>query len=332
MVRVAAAPESFPQLKPSLGTEREKILLCGDSFSGKSFAWIQLAQKLYEEDKNRPDPQKRRVFVLDTNESATKFLGDGREFAHLYHANGGNVYVFQCTDYEKSAGGIHYIFRMKVSLRASDWIVVDVANDWDDQSQDHIAQIEGARLDDLRAQKAFGGFEPQQWNSVKRQHDALINALLKRCKSNLLMLSHIKPIVDHYNRNQVIKALFDDIGMKPQTRDYVYKQLDTVMFVWSRSIKVNNKNFVRRYMHIRKDRGETFNITEEFGKTPETSNVLTELKRIRAEGHPPENASADIIKVYEAAQERAASEAAAMILAANDIEIGLGDSNADSSN
>jgi hypothetical protein len=294
---VVIAPESYAPTQPHLLDPRESILLCGDSFAGKSFAWAMIAQRLYDEDAEKPADKRRKVFVIDTDNTTAKFLGPGYEFAHLYYQNGGNVYPFPATNYDESAGAVSYIMK---NHKQNDWVAVDVVSRWNDQTRQFIGARKGIVVEDARVERGirglgFGEFDPNTWNLVNITHDTLLGRLVYSCKANLLLLTHITDYVDT-RENREVMVLFDQVGVKPEGRKTIYKLVDTVIFIWSqRFIQRDERNrrrstghYTRRRLSVVKDRGEPYNISEDYDKF-----FLDKLQEIRASGVRPENVVGD---------------------------------------
>ena len=303
MVSPVASPRSMQTLMPMLGVDRERILICGDSWAGKSFAWLQIAQRMFEEDKERSIAQRRKVFVVDTGNAAVKFLGDGREFDHLYFRNDGNVYPFTANTYKEYGGSVRYILE---NARGTDWVALDTIGQLNEYAQHEVAKIKSAQLADIRVSKdSFGGFEPSEWNMVKRFHDSIINALDTECKSHLLFLAHIAPYIEfHAKKKPIVLAMFDEVGMKPDARESVYKLADTVLFVWTRTVTVQSgKNYKKRSIFVLKDRGEPYDIEDIYDM-----NVIEKLIEIRGKSIRPTNATPEIIAAIKE-QERLDAEA-----------------------
>ena len=301
------SPRSYTPAKPGLRPRREKILLCGESLAGKSWAWAQIAQEMFDHDKDRTPGQRRRLFLIDTDDTAQKFLGPDEPFEHLYFDNGGNIFPVSASTFPESASAIHYVLQQ--ANRPTDWVVVDVVNRWNDQAQEMVATQQNKQLDDLWWQRSlegagFGAFNPNQWNAAKRAHDALLQPLIYQCPSNILLLTHIAQYVE-FREKSPVRSMFDTIKAKPEARDSVSKLVDTITFVWSEPVKVNdNESYMRRRIYVAKDRSQPYNILEDYDK-----NFLTKMKEIRAIGKMPENATPEIIAAVEAIQkEKEAAE------------------------
>jgi hypothetical protein len=280
------APESYPPAQPQLIAPREKMLVCGDSYAGKSYTWAQIAERMFLEDKGKPQAQRRSVFVIDTDLTTPKFLGPGFEFEHLYFGNGGNVYPYPATTYAESASAVAGIMAKQ---RRDDWIAVDVVNRWNDQVRETVAHQKGFEREDkaverLQKQQGFGEFDNSGWTLVGIAHDSLVGRLIFRCEAHLLLLSHLTDYVDIREKRDLM-LLFDQVGVKPQARPSVYKAVDTVVVLWARVLVPRNERGARltterariqRVIQVIKDRGEPYAIRDEFDK-----DFYTKLQEIR---------------------------------------------------
>ena len=299
------SPEAFSPLQPSLPQKRERILLAGDSNTGKSFGWVQIAQTMFEEDADKDE--KRKVIVVDTDGTTPTFLGPGEDFEYLYHANGGNVFPLQAQEFELSVRAVGYIMQQ---AKPNDWVAVDLVTRWNDQAQLHVAKEHGISLDDMWMKRAvneegFGAFNPGQWNQVKRAHDILLSRLDRNIHSNLLYLSHINEYAD-YHADRQVKATFDHLKMRPDARPSVYKAVNTVLILWTEVMTsgsgTNKRNIRNRLLHVLKDRGQPYEITEDYDR-----NFYTKLQEIRATHQQPKNPTPEMIA---AARRQAQLEAA----------------------
>ena len=312
MVSQGISPRTHPPAKPGLRPKREKILLCGESLAGKSWAWVQIAQEMFEQDESRPKAQRRRLFLIDTEDSAQKFLGEDEAFEHLYFENDGNVYPYPSPTFGDSASAVHTVLQQ--ANRPSDWVVIDVVNRWNEQAQQFVAMSQNGDLDNLwwaRALegKGFGAFDTNKWNSAKRAHDALLTPLIYQCPANVLFLTHINQYVA-FREKTPIRSIFDWVDAKPEARDSVSKLADTIIFVWGQPVTVNEQTgqtIIHRQLCVAKDRSQPYAILEDYDM-----NFLTKLREIRAAGKMPENATPEIIAALQA-KRQAELEAAAKL-------------------
>lgn len=85
---------------------RERILVYGQPGSGKTYAWLQIAQ-VYP---------KQRFFVIDTDDSVARMLDT--EFTQLK-----NVEVYGCQDWISCCKALDTI---KTKITGNDWLIIDL--------------------------------------------------------------------------------------------------------------------------------------------------------------------------------------------------------------
>jgi hypothetical protein len=91
---------------------RERILTYGQPGSGKTYAWLQIAQAY----------PKRKFYCIDTDDAIPRLLAT--EFSQLQ-----NVLTYPALDWQSAAKALELI---KVKITANDWLVVDMLDSvWD---------------------------------------------------------------------------------------------------------------------------------------------------------------------------------------------------------
>lgn len=252
-------------VRPSIGVPRERIMLLGDTVSGKTYAELKLAERKMNEAiaEEKPVP---KFYVIDTDDALSTMLGPGCEFEHLYFDNGGNVYPYTCFSYDEIREALGSIIKNEKPLR-HDWVCIDVINRVYERAQDLVASVRNKNLDDaafqrMREGKGFGAFEPNDWNLVNRAYNTIQNTLAFQMQANILLCCHIKPIIDveGWERRENL-ALFDAIGMRPEGSSRAVGTMDTAIAIWAKRIirregnrRVGQAQTVR-YMWVAKDRG-----------------------------------------------------------------------------
>lgn len=252
-------------VRPSLGIPRERIMLLGDTVSGKTYAELKLAERKRAEaiTTDKPIP---KFYIIDTDDALSTMLGPDCEFEHLYFENGGNVYPYTAFTYDEIRDALGSIIKNEKPQR-HDWVCVDVINRVYERAQDLVAQVRGKNLDDqafqrMREGKGFGAFEPNDWNLVNRAYFTFQNTLAFQMQANILLCCHIKPIIDveGWERRENL-ALFDAIGMRPEGSARTVGTMDTAIAIWAKRIirregsrRTGTASTVR-YMWVAKDRG-----------------------------------------------------------------------------
>lgn len=248
----------------SLEEEREFILLAGDTFTGKTWAWIKRAERDFAdpahwtgegEERQYTGP---RYFVLDLDSTTPKYLGRNREFKHLYAGNGGNIYPYPCHDIETVRRALADIITNQRPVRGIDWIVWDTGTRFYREAQQFVGDIKGIILGQEAmnrklSNQGFGDFETNGWQMVSLAHDTNVNSALNT-GANVLMIVHITEYVGHFdNQSNTKQMLFSKLGFKPTGRPTLAQDADTIIVLWSEA----HAGGAKRKFSVLKDRGET---------------------------------------------------------------------------
>lgn len=228
--------DSVTQLiKPSIRPKTERILLLGDTVSGKTYAWLRKARAVFEQAiAEGIDPP--RFWAMDTQNSLSAFLNEGDEFDYLYYENGGNIYPFECVNFLQTRASFAYI---KKNARPGDWIVLDLINHFYQQCQEFIAGVQNKNLDDetlrrMISNRGFGAFDPDEWQMVRRAFEGILNTANYNMGCNFVGVQHITQIVDVAGRNRKeLLSVFDEVGYKPDGAPRVPGIVDTILMLWT---------------------------------------------------------------------------------------------------
>ena len=281
------APKVSPEtlgaglVRSSLNNPRERMLLAGDTNSGKSYAWIQIAQYHYDLDDGV------QFYMLDTDDTAPTFFAPGYEFEHLYVENGGNVHVFYAPDWPQIAKISNHITR---EAKRDDWIIVDLASSAYMLAQEFIADMRGLQLDDevvarmvgwgSERKKGFGAFDGDTWGIVTRTYEASMRPLVNNARgANFIGLAHVTEMQTSAGRElREPILLFDQLGLKPTGVGKLVKMVNTCVILWSVR-PMNEKNVseptIVRNMTVVKDRSEACHYTRP------SSNFYNDLQVFR---------------------------------------------------
>lgn len=290
-------------ISPSLNTPKERILLAGDTNSGKSYAYMQIARRLKDRGK--------RMWVIDTDDTAPTFLAPGYEFEDLYFENGGNVYPFYAPDWPTLVKAANYVVQHGAE---GDWVVIDLASSAYALAQQYIADLKGLNLNDevarrlgaLPGQKkqGFGAFDADTWALVTRTYEATMRPLVNSPKLNFLGLAHVTEMQTKAGREtREPILLFDQLGLKPTGVGKLVKMVNTCAVLWSVRPLDENKNSspkISRLMTVVKDRGEACYYTQPFSEFYEDLKTYRRSVAKTVNVTDPEEAA----KLAEAARKR----------------------------
>lgn len=242
---VALSPHSpsIAVIQPRLRPAREKIMIMGDTVSGKSYAYMRLARQKFEEwqelIKEYPDAPMPRFFVLDTDDTMPTFLNEGDEFEDLYHKNGGNVFPYPATSWAESRQAYASITRA-MKPNSNDWLVIDVGNRLYTQAQDVVAHqfgidVTDATIERLKNRQGFGAFNTDQWQMITRAFNSIVEHAIMELPCNVIYVSHITEVQDIRQRPEKRETLlvFDELGFKPANAPRVPGMMNTVVVLWA---------------------------------------------------------------------------------------------------
>lgn len=273
-------------VRPQLRKKREKILLLGDTTSGKSYAYMRKA-KWELESAHAQGRSPKKFYVIDTDDTLPSFLNEGDEFEDLYYGNGGNVYPYPAHTWEEVRDTYATIRPM---LEEGDWLIFDLASRIYDLAIGMVAKIKGMDVSDSTIQRAmdgkgFGAFDGATWNLVTNTFESVIKDALLNTQANVVCLQHITEIIDvagrEGKREQML--LFDAIGLKPQGAPRLAGLVDTIIMIWAiRQItrgeggkRVNAKTV--RTFALLKDRGKDLFLKMDYDR--DAFDALTEARR-----------------------------------------------------
>lgn len=279
-------PGARTNIRPVLNPKREKILLVGDTVSGKSYAYMRLAKSEFD-NAQESSRQPKRFFILDTDDTMPSFLNDGDEFDYLYSGNGGNVYPYPSANWDELRDAYATI---RAQAEPGDWIVFDLASRVYDMAMGLVAKIKGLDLSNVTLQRAmdgkgFGAFDASAWNLVTTTFESVIKDAMLMTRSNILCLQHITEIIDvpgrEGKREQML--LFDSIGLKPKGAPTIAGMADTVMMLWAirqinrgeRNVRLNARTV--RSLAVLKDRGRDMFLRADYDR-----DAFTMLNELRA--------------------------------------------------
>ena len=258
-------------IRPGLNSPKERILLAGDTNSGKSYAYMQIADRHFRA--GLPT----KFWILDTGDTAPIFLAPGYEFEHLYFANGGNCYPFFTGDWPTLVKAANHIVQNSAK---DDWVILDLASDAYSLAQQYIAEVKGLNLNDEVARRlglapnskklGFGAFDSDTWQLVTRTYEATLRPLVNSPKLNFIGLAHVTDMMTKAGREtREPILLFDQLGMKPTGVGKLVKWANSCVVLWSVRPLDSDKNSspkISRYMTVVKDRSEACHYSQIFSE------------------------------------------------------------------
>lgn len=243
-------------VRPRLLSRRERVLVAGDVYCGKSYLYFRMAQLAFERG------EKSKFYLLDLDDTAPNFLSEGCEFEHLFCENGGNIYPFPAFEWAESAK----TYRQIVSeVEVGDWLNVDTIGRLYEHAQKKTATDLGINIDDVAYQRGisksgFAAFDGNQWNLVGRVLGAIFNHAVYQFKGHLMMTAHLRDIVES-RANRTNLTMYQQIGFEPIGPPRMHGMMRTVLFLWAnRKVtkdergKITSSKIVR-HLTVTKDRG-----------------------------------------------------------------------------
>lgn len=265
---------------PSLNAARERMLLAGDTNSGKTFAYYQIAQDHFERETGVT------FWVIDTDDTSPTFMAPGFSFEHLYFENGGNIKPFYAPDWQTIARIGNHIIQ---NIKPGDYIICDLASSAYSYAQEFVANLKGLNIDDEMVRRmgvvpgtrrlGFGAFDGDTWGLVSRTFEATMRPLINSPKANFIGLAHVTDMQTSAGREtREPILLFDQLGMKPSGVGKMVKMVNTCVVLWSvRPLNERKESGeIVRYMTVVKDRDQACHYTRPY------STFLPDLQKFRA--------------------------------------------------
>lgn len=293
----AAANAGIPDV--SVGTARprasrlrevkEHIQLCGDSNSGKTFAWMSEMVRRFAERIQDPDAPPFRVYCIDTDNTMPVMLTEGGEFHGMYIDDGGPISVYPCDNWADVVGSTRTFID---KVKEDDFIIVDVANQAYDMCVAEVARVQGIDPQSetfrrIQNNQGFGAFDSNIWNAVTVLFDGWTRRLMMS-PAHVIFVQHLTDYVTERSNREVILA-FDQIGVKPQGAKKIFRIVNTSIFLYTirqipkdergRRLKDASTKIVRK-MDIVKDRGRLTYASREYDTL--FWNVLKEVRETGA--------------------------------------------------
>jgi hypothetical protein len=192
-------------LRPPIPNLQERLLVYGPMGSGKSTAWIDIAQWA-----NRTGSD-ACFYVMDSDASIPMMMGDYPEVAD-------RVFIYPTTTWEEFEGASASIYP---KVRLQDWVVLDFAGEaWDKVQQWFAQKVHGKDLDELflsARQAAKGGnsnpFEGwTDWPTINKTYYDWIDDYVKRGRGQLFSTAQAEKVGDMDSRE--LKSLYSAVGAK----------------------------------------------------------------------------------------------------------------------
>jgi len=235
---------------------REKILLCGDSNTSKTFSLISLAIQY-------PD---KRVVMFDPDDGSSKVLGE----LGLSEADLPNLTIVPVrVDYEELLENYQ---QAKETLTPNDWCCFDMLGRfWDLSQQYYSLRVFGEdpveHLLNLRRQAGqvnFGGFDGlQDWTLIKRLHnEKLIDDAVVYSQFNVMATTSVGQYlpVEKVPKAGIQGIYASEFGIKPEGEKHNIYRFDTQAVLYRKPDNTYHFRLVR-------DRGRTVDVKQEFDIT-----------------------------------------------------------------
>jgi len=272
----------------------ERILVCGVTGSGKTWAWLKMAEAL--------KPTGALFRCLDTD-NAVEYMLHTR-FSHLLPENNGNVFVHDAFDWPEYRLGMKWALQQPLSkeemsklstsqlkayripVKPSDWVVIDmVDNAWNTVQRYFTTEVFQEEMGDyfLEARKIIRSRGDKDakgkpvrsilpealkgwvdWTVINRLYDDFILPLAYRSKCHVYATTKVERL-DSSSSDPEVQTLFGDVGIRPAGQKRLGHQMHTVLLF----IPGKDKWYVTTF----KDRADR----SYFKKTPLTSLYMQYL-------------------------------------------------------
>jgi len=210
---------------------RERILTIGGAGSGKSTAWIRLAQRFKDS----------TFYVIDTQLSAERSLEE--------YPSVNNVEVYTAIDWSDYRDAQR---KIEAKCKEGDWVVVDMVDmAWSAVQRGFVSEIFGQDMGDyyMEARKvlrAKGDVDKKgkqiksifdgetlrgwvDWVVINKQYEDFVFSLVYRIPANLYMTAMANPVSEDDERE--VRELYGPYGLKPAGQKALAHQPDTVLLL-----------------------------------------------------------------------------------------------------
>lgn len=170
-------------------TRREKILLYGGTKTGKSFAWLDIAESYFQS-----GVYDKQFYVIDSDWGVPKMLDEG--YSHLEES--GILHLWNPINFEEMMEASRAIRKIAMP---KDWIVIDMAEQlWTEAQSFYIRGVFGDEPADyfLQMRKevtAKDGKDPRSFGGQAGTDWGFITKIYKECEASLTMKSHANVFV-----------------------------------------------------------------------------------------------------------------------------------------
>lgn len=219
----------------------ERILIYGEEKIGKSFCWIDVAERLYRTEADAV------MHVLDTDSTWDAMYDAGYD----YLEDSGIVVPYHPVDMDEALDMSMEIY--KVARPVQDWVVIDMADwFWDEAQTLYIRNVHGRRpanyflemrkeVKEAESRKKghkaqFGGQEGMDWNFITKVYKDFEELLTEKSRAHKLVVTSAKKLDENRGASpQDIKRYKKVGGMKPAGQKGIGHRSNTLLRMQQRS-------------------------------------------------------------------------------------------------
>jgi len=215
---------------------RERLMLVGDTGTGKSYSCLTLAREL------APTP----FYFIDTDDSVDRLLFT--EFKGLT-----NVYPYPSSSWEKCEKSLEDI---SSKVKEGDWLVIDMlCSTWDFVQSYFVEQVFGKKIDDyfleVRKTMKIGATRLDglkgwvDWGVINKIYQDWVNKIMYQLPCHVAATSKVTSLMT--TDEPEIRSLFSSLGIKPEGEKRNSYRVHTIL------LTAHDKN--GWYISTIKDRG-----------------------------------------------------------------------------
>jgi len=199
---------------------RERILLYGGTGSGKSFAWLTLANHYKD----------NQFYCIDTDEAIARMKR--YEFKDC-----NNIHIYNCKNWKDCESNLYSIQQV---VKSTDWLIIDMLDTcWDYVQSYFVKEVFNKKIDDYfveaRRGTAPGSTKLQalkgwvDWVVINKIYQDFINSVMYNMSCNVLVTA--KAVKLDNTEDDTTADIFSIVGYRPDGEKRNSYRVHTVIYL-----------------------------------------------------------------------------------------------------